>query len=241
MTTGLSATFPNALGYPLHLELSRTRAIILALLATLCVALVFTSATWVDRFTAQAPPQPPVATPVVDSGAIGQPENVAKAQATPVAAVEIRPEIETLARLVAKKYRISAEATRGVVGTAYREGHRIGLDPLLILAVIAVESRFNPIAESDSGAMGLMQIIPGYHKDQFNAARGDSVLDPPTNIRVGARVLKEYIRRGGTEIAGLQRYNGSADDASNAYANKVLGEKVRLEQAVQRARDRLRT
>ncbi len=53
-------------------------------------------------------------------------------------------------------------------------------------------------------------------------------------------MLKDYITRGGTEIAGLQRYNGATVDATNAYANKVLGEKLRLQQAVadQRARDR---
>ena len=161
--------------------------------------------------------------------------------AAPSVAREVRPEIEALATSVAKRYRISAEATRGLVATAYGEGKRIGLDPLLIVAVIAVESRFNPIAESDGGAQGLMQVIPGYHKDHLEAAGVDSVLDPNANIRLGARILKEYIRRGGTEIAGLQLYNGSSDDATNAYAVKVLGEKQRLQQAIQRVRERQRS
>jgi soluble lytic murein transglycosylase-like protein len=108
------------------------------------------------------------------------------------------------------------------------------------VAVIAVESRFNPIAESDAGAQGLMQVIPGYHKDRLEAAGVDSVLDPHDNIRLGAQILKEYILRGGTEVAGLQIYNGAAADASNAYAVKVLAEKQRLQQAIQRLRDRLR-
>ena len=103
-----------------------------------------------------------------------------------------------------------------------------------------MESRFNPIAQSDGGAQGLMQVIPRYHKDHFEAAHVDSVLDPYANIRLGARVLKEYIRRGGTEVAGLQLYNGSAADATNAYATKVLGEKQRLQQVVQRTRGRVR-
>jgi hypothetical protein len=89
-------------------------------------------------------------------------------------------------------------------------------------------------------AVHLMQVIPGYHKDRLEAAGVDSVLDPHDNIRLGAHILKEYIRRGGTEVAGLQIYNGSADDATNAYAVKVLAEKQRLQQAVQRLRDRLR-
>ncbi len=162
----------------------------------------------------------------------------------PAAGAGFRPqalaEIDALATLVAKRYRISAEATRGLVAAAYREGQRIGVDPLLIIAVIAVESRFNPIAESNMGAQGLMQVIPEYHKSHLEAAGVDSVLDPHDNIRLGARILKEYIRRGGTEVAGLQLYNGASTDATTAYAVKVLGEKQRLQQAVQRARERLR-
>jgi soluble lytic murein transglycosylase-like protein len=149
-------------------------------------------------------------------------------------------EIEAVANAVARRYRISLEATRELVGTAYREGKVIGVDPLLIIAVMAVESRFNPIAQSDGGAIGLMQVIPRFHADKFNVALGKSVLDPRTNIQLGARVLKEYIRRGGTDMAGLQLYNGASADASNVYANKVLGERQRLREAVRQGRDRTR-
>ncbi len=234
MTTGLFA-FPLALGHELHLELGRIRAIVLALLATLCIALVATSAFRVDRLLAATTPH------LVSELPVGHHDTPAVQVAAPSVAREVRPEIEALATSVAKRYRISAEATRGLVATAYGEGKRIGLDPLLIVAVIAVESRFNPIAESDGGAQGLMQVIPGYHKDHLAAAGIDSVLDPNANIRLGARILKEYIRRGGTEIAGLQLYNGSSDDATNAYAVKVLGEKQRLQQAIQRVRERQRS
>jgi hypothetical protein len=61
---------------------------------------------------------------------------------------------------------------------------------------------------------------------------------PHANIAVGTRILKESIRRGGTEVAGLQLYNGAADDETRAYANRVLSERRRLEQALPRARDR---
>jgi soluble lytic murein transglycosylase-like protein len=156
----------------------------------------------------------------------------------PTASAE--PEIEAVAKAVARRYRISQEATRELVGTAYREGKVIGVDPLLIIAVMAVESRFNPIAQSDGGAIGLMQVIPRYHADKFDVAQGKSWLDPSTNIQLGAKVLKEYIRRGGTDAAGLQLYNGASADASNVYANKVLGERQRLQEAVRRGRDQTR-
>jgi soluble lytic murein transglycosylase-like protein len=233
MTTGLIAIRPLALGHELHLELGRTRAIILALLATLGAALVAPSALQVDRLL-----MAPFAQPAADV-APGPAASPAAEPAGPPVSHDSRLEIDTLATLVAKRYRISSEATRGLVAAAYREGRRVGLDPLLIIAVIAVESRFNPIAESDAGAQGLMQVIPAYHKDQLEAAGVDSVLDPHDNIRLGAQILKEYIQRGGTEVAGLQLYNGAAGDATNAYAVKVRGEKQRLQQAIQRLRERL--
>ena len=233
MTTGLFATSSLALGHDLYLELGRTRAVVLALLATLCVASVTTVAARADRYitgyTTESAPNPVAA--VQDD----------PAPTSPISAVtrEAGQEIEALATLVAKKYRIAPEVTRGLVETTYREGQRIGLDPLLIIAVIAVESRFNPIAQSDGGAQGLMQVIPGIHQDRSSAVALGSVLDPAANIRLGARVLRDYIRRGGTEVAGLQLYNGSADDATNAYASRVLAEKQRLQLIVQRVRSRI--
>jgi len=148
-------------------------------------------------------------------------------------------EIDAVSAAVAKRYRVARDATRGLVALAYQAGARSGVDPLLIIAVIAVESRFNPIAQSDGGAMGLMQVIPHYHADKLGTA-GGSVLDPETNIQLGARVLKEYLRRGGTEVAGLQLYNGSSGDPDNAYAQRVLAEKQRLRQALRQERERSR-
>ena len=234
MTTGPFATHPLAFGHELHLELSRARAIILALLVALCAALVAPSALQASHplVAGASFGQPLAEVP-------GQPQALAATPVTPPVVRDSRPEIDALAKLVAKRYRISGKATRGLVAAAYREGQRVGLDPLLIVAVIAVESRFNPIAESDAGAQGLMQVIPGYHRDKLEAAGVDSVLDPHDNIRLGAQILKDYIRRGGTEAAGLQIYSGAAADATNAYAVKVLAEKQRLQQAVQRMRDRL--
>jgi soluble lytic murein transglycosylase-like protein len=161
----------------------------------------------------------------------------AASDAAPASASRGDQRIEALTGFIAGKYRISRDATRKFIGSAYGEGARLGLDPLLIIAVIAVESSFNPVAQSDVGAMGLMQIIPHYHSDKLSAT-DDSVLDPHTNIKLGARVLKEYIRRGGNEVAGLQLYNGAAADASNAYANRVMAEKQRLQDALRQARDR---
>lgn len=144
--------------------------------------------------------------------------------------------VEELTAVVAKKYRVSYEATRSMIDLAYREAGQNGLDPMLVVAVMAVESRFNPIAQSESGAMGLMQVIPRFHPDKFSDDGKKSIFDPHVNIELGAKVLKEYIRRGGTEVAGLQLYNGASSDPTFAYADKVMAERQRLHEALRRAR-----
>jgi len=108
---------------------------------------------------------------------------------------------------------------------------------MLLVAVMAIESGFNPIAESPMGAQGLMQVIPRFHQDKLEAvSSSNSLLDPIVNIQVGALVLKEYIRNTGSLEAGLQKYAGAVSDDENQYAIKVLAEKQRIEYATRRGR-----
>jgi soluble lytic murein transglycosylase-like protein len=146
----------------------------------------------------------------------------------------LRPEMRAVAGYLARKYRVSTMAIEPLVSAAQSAGAELGLDPLLILAVTAVESRFNPFAESTMGAQGLMQVIPKFHQDKLEQHGTDKsgLLDPEINIRIGARVLKESIRRMGSIEAGLQQYNGAPGDSEAPYANKVMAEKARLEQAM---------
>lgn len=157
----------------------------------------------------------------------------AKQAASAVVAREQRAIIE----FIAKRYRVADEAAARFVATAYRAGKESSVDPLLILAVIAVESRFNPVAESVLGAKGLMQVMAKFHMEKV-ALHGDQdvLLEPEPNIRVGAQILREYLRRfGGTETA-LQMYAGAFDDANSVYARKVLAERSRIEQTLMRLR-----
>ena len=140
---------------------------------------------------------------------------------------------QALVNHLSRRYRIASDVTEQFVGAAHDAGQQLGLDPLLILAVMAVESSFNPIAESGMGAKGLMQVIPKHHQDKLLEHGGEgALLDPLINIPVGARILKEYIRRTGSLEAGLQFYNGALADPTSRYAQKVLAEKERLEQAL---------
>ena len=150
----------------------------------------------------------------------------------------LSPNAELLAGFVARHYRVARESARDMVRTAFHEGQRNNVDPLLILAVIAVESRFNPIAESEQGALGLMQIVPRFHMDKLAPVDAPSFLLPHANIAIGARILKDSIQRGGGEVGGLQLYNGSFDDETCAYANRVQAERRRLEDALPRVRAR---
>jgi soluble lytic murein transglycosylase-like protein len=132
---------------------------------------------------------------------------------------------------IAKRYRVSDAAVAGFVAAAYRAGERHSVDPLLILAVMAVESRYNPVAESGVGAKGLMQIIPRFHLEKLADHGGEpALLEPEVNIQVGTRILREYQRRfGDTEVA-LQMYAGALDEPTAQYAAKVFAEKARLEE-----------
>lgn len=139
---------------------------------------------------------------------------------------------------VAQRYRVSAEALQPVFEAVQSAARERRLDPLLLVAVISVESRFNPFSESPMGAQGLMQIIPRFHLDKVtNTAADQPFLDPVINVQVGARILQEAIRLQGGLVEGLQYYGGASDDDEQVYARKVLAEKLRLEQAPRRRAD----
>jgi soluble lytic murein transglycosylase-like protein len=131
---------------------------------------------------------------------------------------------------LAKRYRVADGALRPVVAAAYESGRELGLDPLLILAVTAIESSMNPFAESVVGAQGLMQVMTRIHADRFEAHGGeDAALDPVANIKVGSAILSDLIRRGGSVERGLQLYVGAGNMVSDGgYGARVLAEHSRL-------------
>jgi soluble lytic murein transglycosylase-like protein len=131
---------------------------------------------------------------------------------------------------IAKRYRVSDQAVAAYVSLAYQAGAQHSVDPLLILAVMAIESRYNPVAESSMGARGLMQVIPKYHLEKLLDHGGEpALLEPAVNIVVGAQILREYQRRFRDTETALQMYAGALDDVSTTYASKVFAEKARLD------------
>lgn len=133
---------------------------------------------------------------------------------------------------LSKKYRVAPEPLSALVAEAYEIGKRTQLDPTLLLAVMAVESGFNPFAQSPVGAQGLMQVMTRVHSDKYESFGGKfAAFDPVTNLRVGAKVLQECIDRAGSLEGGLRFYVGAANlDDDSGYGAKVLAEHARLQQ-----------
>lgn len=153
----------------------------------------------------------------------------------PVTEQSLSPRMQAALNYVAQRYRVSTVALAPIFAAAQTAGREQQVDPLLIVAMIGIESGFNPLAESSMGAQGLMQIIPRFHQDKVPEGAGKlPFLDPVINVQVGALVLEEAVRQHGGLVAGLQQYGGAVNDEEHAYANRVLAEKQRLEQAASR-------
>ena len=124
-------------------------------------------------------------------------------------------EQQNIARFIAARYRVGLDATSEFVYHAYRAARDVKVDPMLVLAVMSVESSFNPRAQSNAGAQGLMQVLTRVHVDKFVPFGGiPAAFDPVANIRVGSVILKEYLNREGTVEGG--------------YGSKVLNARERI-------------
>ena len=131
---------------------------------------------------------------------------------------------------LSKKYSVAPEPLSVLVAQAFEIGQKAKLDPTLILAIMAIESGFNPFAQSPVGAQGLMQVMTKIHHDKYENFGGKlAAFDPVTNLRVGVKVLQECISRAGSIEGGLKYYVGAANLADDGgYASKVMAEHARL-------------
>ncbi len=157
-----------------------------------------------------------------------EPDAVARATAADPKALPRQQ--AAVAGWLSRRYRVAPEPVSRLVQEAWNVGQRMGLDPTLILAVMAIESNFNPFAQSAVGAQGLMQVMTRIHDDKYEAFGGvRAAFDPVSNLRVGVLVLKECIARAGGLEAGLRYYVGAANQADDGgYAAKVLAEQTHL-------------
>jgi hypothetical protein len=136
-----------------------------------------------------------------------------------------------LAYWLSKKYRVAPEPLAALVAEAFEVSKHVRLEPTLILAIMAIESGFNPFAQSPVGAQGLMQVMTAVHTDKFAHFGGKlAAFDPVSNLRVGVKVLQECIARAGSLEAGLRQYVGASGSDDGGYTSKVLAESERLQQ-----------
>ena len=209
----------------------------LALLGLLLVAVVLFASGWADlrhaaeeqtlawlqaRQDARAEP--------VDTLAAELSEPTAIDRATAADPKALNKQQGAVAQWLSKRYKVAPEPISRLVQEAWHVGARAGLDPTLILAIMAIESSFNPFAQSPVGAQGLMQVMTKIHDDKYVAFGGrHAAFDPVTNLRVGVQVLKECIARAGSLEAGLRFYVGAANLVDDGgYAGKVLAEQGQL-------------
>jgi Transglycosylase SLT domain len=150
----------------------------------------------------------------------------AVARATASDPNELDRQQAAVAHWLSRRYRVAPEPISRLVQEAWAVGQHARLDPTLILAIMAVESSFNPFAQSSVGAQGLMQVMTKVHDDKYERFGGiRAAFDPVTNVRVGVLVLKECIARAGSIEAGLRFYVGAANLTDDGgYAGKVLAE-----------------
>ena len=138
-----------------------------------------------------------------------------------------------VAKWISRKYKVSKEAVRDIVEISFSAGDTFEIDPYVIIAVIAIESSFNPLAESSAGALGLMQVMPLIHRKKFEKYGGfDTTLDIKVNIYVGAEILRNYYLRYGNYQRALLAYVGVSQDSSSRYPKKVLRLRNRLEKLI---------
>lgn len=155
---------------------------------------------------------------------LNEPEAISRAVASDPKALPRQQ--AAVAMWLAKRYKVAPEPISRLVQEAWAVGQRARVEPTLILAIIAVESSFNPFAQSSVGAQGLMQVMTRVHDEKYQAFGGSlAAFDPITNLRVGVQVLKECIRRAGSIEEGLRFYVGAANLADDGgYASRVLTE-----------------
>ncbi len=156
--------------------------------------------------------------------AAAEPDAIARATATDPR--ELNRQQAAVAHWLARRYSVAPEPISRLVQEAWAVGQRAKVEPTLILAIMAIESRFNPFAQSTVGAQGLMQVMTRVHDDKYEAFGGThAAFDPVTNLRVGVQVLKECIQRAGSLEDGLRFYVGAANLADDTgYTARVLAE-----------------
>jgi soluble lytic murein transglycosylase-like protein len=194
------------------------------------------------------PPALDVAAAAVEAEPSGKPAPAPEPTPQPISPAQVEAHVHAQ---VAQRMPGRATATHQKVATiVLAESARAGVDPLLVVAIIHVESSFNPRARSRAGALGLMQVRVPTLREQLDRprARTADALDPRTNLQAGIRYLGQLLDVFGATDLALMAYNagpgrmqrllaqGSIPPRIRDYSRKVAEELERIRSALLRRR-----
>lgn len=125
----------------------------------------------------------------------------------------------SFSEIIQKEGSIEKDIAQNYAKWIFESAYKEKIDPSLLLAIISVESKFDYQAISNANAVGLMQIIYSWHKEKVK--NKVDLYDPETNIKIGAKIIREYLDRSSNTVEALLRYNGSLGQ-SPIYSMKVI-------------------
>ena len=157
------------------------------------------------------------------------PDEVPHPEPAPAAAAE--KDVQAPAQLsepaIPQRTSLLRETSYAELIAAAAETH--GVDPLLVQALIQVESNYQPRARSPKGAMGLMQLMPSVAREY----KVRNAYDPKANIDAGVRKLKSLMQKYSIELAlaaynagegAVQRFGGIPPyRETQNYVSRILG------------------
>lgn len=151
-------------------------------------------------------------------------------RATAVNPQDLNKEQGNIVAWLSKKYRVAPEPIGALVQAAYELSPQYQIDPILVMAVMAIESNFHPYIQSEFGAQGLMQVVTKIHTARYKNYGGNlAAFDPLTNMKVGILVLRDCIKLKGSLEEGLRFYVGGTSENDGGYVQKVFMEYQRLQ------------
>ncbi|PQV53825.1 lytic transglycosylase domain-containing protein [Paraburkholderia sp. BL21I4N1] len=127
------------------------------------------------------------------------------------------PSLSDITAMLRAQFRVAPMESMTIARAVLTESDRHAISPVLLLAVMSVESSFDRHAVSVAGARGLMQVLPSAHP-QLIAGTTD-LSDPAINVRIGTTILRDYLDASGGDLAAaLLRYSGGG----RGYARRVV-------------------
>lgn len=140
---------------------------------------------------------------------------------------ETAPTKAAVIQMISKETRYNKVAKNDIVrivNAVFAEAKKHNIDPFLIISLINTESKFRTLAKNKSGARGLTQVIPRWHREKI---KGRDIMHIETNIEVGTKVLVDCLDRNKGMNQALRCYSGGARN----YTAKLKNGHTQLREA----------